>query len=396
MKPTSLLDVPIIDGHIHLNHLERIDDIVALMDAARLYRANLVCTPNPGPINHNPALMAFKARYPGRAYISGALDYSQVFADRERMPDILAAQVYTLVAIGFDGLKMTEGKPTKRKHIPIPLDAPGYEGLWATLEALQVPVVLHVGDPELFWDPERCPQRARERGWYYGGGDYPLKEDLHTEVEHVLQRHPRLKAILAHFHFLSADLERAGRFLDQHPNVCYDLAPGSEMYNNFTRMNGHARGHSRAREQTRAREFFLRYQDRLIYGTDTTTGQMERDGVGMQSRARALEQALGRQWVVRTFLETDRAFTPPEGLERWLEPDLPAFQGLALPRQVLLKIYRANLERLYGPVPARLDREAAWVETERMAGALDEQAGGQVADNHARRALAVLGATTAR
>jgi predicted TIM-barrel fold metal-dependent hydrolase len=381
MKPTTLgrtlyaRDIPIVDGHIHLNHLERIDDVVALMDAAHLYRANLVCTPNPGPINHNPALMAFKARFGERAYISGALDYSQVFANRERMPDILANQVHALRAIGFDGLKMTEGKPTKRKYIPIPLDAPEYDGLWAALEALQMPVVLHVGDPELFWDPERCPPRARERGWYYGTGDYPLKEELHAEVEHVLQRHPRLKAILAHFHFLSADLERAGRLLDRHPSVCLDLAPGSEMYNNFTRANGHARG------TNAARDFFLRYQDRLIYGTDTTTGQMER--------------ALGRQWAVRTFLETDRAFTPPVGLERWLEPDLPAFQGISLPRQVLAKIYRANLERLYGPAPAPLDWEAALAEIRRMAAVLDEQArepvGGQAADNHARQALQVFG-----
>ena len=77
------------------------------------------------------------------------------------------------------------------------------------------------------------------------------------------------------------------------------------MYNNFSRCNGHAR------------EFFLRYADRLIYGTDTTTGAIQRDG------DRGVERALGRAWAVRSFLETERAFAPPEGLERWLEPDLP-------------------------------------------------------------------------
>jgi hypothetical protein len=180
---------------------------------------------------------------------------------------------------------------------------------------------------------------------------------------------------------MSGDLERAGRLLDQYPNVCYDLAPGSEMYNNFTRANGHARG------QSGARDFFLRYQDRLIYGTDTTTGQMERDG------DLGLDQALNRQWAVRTFLETDRAFTPPQGLERWLEPDLSAFQGLVLPREVLSKIYRANLERLYGPAPVPLDREAALAEIRRLAAVLDDRAGGRATDNHARRALALFCAT---
>lgn len=368
MDLSLLADVPVVDGHIHFNHLERMDDILAIMGAAPIIRANLVCTPNPDPINHNPALIAFKARHPDRAYISGALDYTQVLADPEHMSGLLAAQVHTLKAIGFDGLKMTEGKPPKRKWLPFGLDAPGYEGLWSSLEDLDMPVVLHVGDPEAFWDAERCPGRARERGWFYGDGTFPLKEELYSEAEHVLQRHPRLKVILAHFYFLSADLERAGRFLDTHPNACFDLAPGAEMYNNFSR-NEHSR------------DFILRYQDRVIYGTDTTTGSIERDG------DRGVGTALGRGWTVRTFLETDSVFRPPEGLLRWLEADLCGFRGLALPREVLVQIYSANLERVYGPAPAPLNHSAALAEVRRMAHLLDERAGGMAVRNHARDVL---------
>ena len=372
MNSTILLGLPVVDAHIHLNHLERMDDVVALLDAGSVYRANLVCTPNPGPINHNPALIVFKARHPDRAYISGALDYSLALTDRARMSEILADQVYRLKAIGFDGVKMTEGKPTKRKYIPIPLDAPEYEGLWAALETVQMPVLLHAGDPEPFWDPVRCPPRARARGWFYGGGDYPLKEELHAEVAHVLQRHPELKMVLAHFGFLAGDLDRAARLLDAYPGVCLDLAPGSEMLNHFTRANG------------RARAFFKRYQDRLIYGTDTTTGGMVRDG------ERAIERALARARAVRTFLETEIAFTPPEGLDHWLQPDLSALRGLALSPETLIKIYRTNLERLYGADPAHLDRDAALELVRQMAVVLDERAGGLAVPNHARRALDAL------
>jgi predicted TIM-barrel fold metal-dependent hydrolase len=372
MKGTNLLDVCVIDAHIHLNHLERMDDLLALLDAGSVYRANLVCTPNPDPINHNPALIAFKALHPGRAYLSGALDYSRALADRDGMSRILARQVQRLKAIGFDGLKMTEGKPTKRAYIPIPLDAREYEGLWAALEEVQMPVLLHAGDPEHFWDPARCPPRARARGWFYGGGDYPLKEALHAEVAHVLARHPRLKMVLAHFGFLAGDLERAGRLLDAYPGVCLDLAPGSEWLNDFTRSNGHARA------------FFARYPDRMLYGTDTTTGGMIRDG------ERALPRALGRARAVRTFLETEVAFRPPEGLDHWLQPDLPALRGLALPREILAKVYHKNLERLYGPVPAPLDFEGGVELVREMAIALDERAGGRATPNHARRALDVL------
>jgi hypothetical protein len=178
--------------------------------------------------------------------------------------------------------------------------------------------------------------------------------------------------ILAHLHFLSGDLERASRLLDAYPSVCFDLAPGSEMYNNFSR------------HPAQARDFFLRYQDRLVYGSDTTSGAMEREG------EKGVEWALGRAWVIRTFLESDRTFVPPEGLERWLEPDLDGFQGIALPTEALERIYRANFERIYGHAPAPLDPELALSEVRRMVDALDRRASGMTADNHARQVLATL------
>jgi hypothetical protein len=178
--------------------------------------------------------------------------------------------------------------------------------------------------------------------------------------------------VLAHFHFLAGDLGRAGRLLDAYPGLCLDLAPGSEMLNQFTRANGQARA------------FFHRYSGRLIYGTDTTTGQMARDG------ERAVERALGRAWAVRTFLETGVPFAPPQGLEHWLQPDLPALRGLSLPQGILTKLYRTNVERLYGPEPARLDREAGLALVREMAAALEARSGGRAVPNHARQALDLL------
>ena len=126
-------------------------------------------------INHNPALIHLKALYPDKAYLSGGLDFVQVMADQEHMSDILADQVRTLKAIGFDGLKLIEGKPTARRRMNVPLDAPKYEGMWSALEALETPAVYHVADPEEFWDADRLPERARSRGQFYGDGTYPTK-----------------------------------------------------------------------------------------------------------------------------------------------------------------------------------------------------------------------------
>ena len=187
--------------------------------------------------------------------------------------EILGGQVRALKAQGFDGLKLIEGKPQVRKLLPIPLDGPQYAGLWAALEEEQFPVVFHVGDPDEFWDPERCPDWARQSGWDYSDGSFPSKEDLYAEVDHILERHPNLKITFAHFYFLSNEMERAARFLDAHPSVCFDLAPHVDMYRDFSR------------DPAAARAFFLRYAERILYGTDMDTRVLARGPDGLRLHA---------------------------------------------------------------------------------------------------------------
>ncbi len=361
--------IPVVDGHIHFPHPELMDDLVAVTERIGLARANLVAVPDLQAINQNPALVHFKVHHPERAYVCGALDYTQMWADPASASEVLAAQIATLKAIGFDGLKLVEGKPVVRRLLAMPFDGPEYAGMWAALEEQGFPVVFHVADPEEFWDAERCPDWARAQGWFYGDGTYPLKEDLYAEVGRVLERHPDLKVVFAHFYFLSADLARAGAFLDAHPHVCFDLTPGVEMYVNF------------ARDLEAARDFFVEYQDRLVYGTDIGATAVQRD----PAQGLDWDDSLGRAWIVRRFLETDGPFSAPEGIGHDLGMDSEGFRGIALPSDVLEKIYRVNFERLFGAAPAPLNRDAALVELERMAAALDARAGEGPVESPARR-----------
>ncbi len=369
MDFSQFADIPVVDGHIHFPHLELMDDVLAVMETTRLARANLVSVLDLQTINQNPALIHFKAHHPDRVSICGALDYTQVWADIAHAPEVLANQVATLKAIGFDGLKLIEGKPMVRKLLGIPFDGPQYAGLWAALEEQGFPVVFHVADPEEFWDAEHCPDWARAQGWFYGDGTYPLKEDLYAEVDRVLERHPGLKIMFAHFYFLSADLTRAGEFLDAHPHVCFDLTPGVEIYLNS------------ARNLDAAHDFFVKYQDRLGYGTDIGASAIQSDPSQRLDRA----ESLGRAWVVRRFLEADEPFAAPEGMRHSLGMDSEGFHGIALPPDVLEKIYRLNFERLFGPAPAPLNRDAALTELERQASVIDAQAGGEPVESPARR-----------
>ena len=318
MDYSAFQSFPIIDSHVHFVHPEHLEDILRLMNEAGHARANLVCIPNPDATTHNSTALYFKERHPGRVFLSGALEYAPMLADMAHASQILAGQVAALKAQGFDGLKLIEGKPQVRKLLPMPLDGPQYEGLWAAVEAAGFPVVFHVGDPDEFWDPQRCPGWARESGWDYSDGSYPSKEDLYAEVDAILRRHPRLKLILAHFYFLSANLERAAAFLDAHPEVCFDLAPHTGMYQDFSRS------------PAAARDFFLHYAGRILYGTDMDTRVLA-GGPQRYAFVRSIP------WLMRSCLESSGTFTI-NGSE---------YRGLALPRPVLEQIYFANFERVF-------------------------------------------------
>lgn len=98
-----------------------------------------------------------------------------------------------------------------------------------------------------------------------------------------------------------------------------------------------------------------------------------------------MNTSLAKAWVVRAFLESETPFLPPEEIGFWLYPRTDRFHGLALPRDVLEKIYRTNFERLYGSTPAALDREAAVVELERLAEAHAERTHEPADENQARQ-----------
>jgi predicted TIM-barrel fold metal-dependent hydrolase len=347
---TQFADLPIIDGHIHYGHPDFMAGLMKVMDEFRIPRFNVVCTPHVERLSLLPDALHLKAHFPDRVYVFGGMDVSALFVAPERAGSIFADYVDTLLALGCDGIKMIEGKPDTRKLLSIPpFDGQVYAPYWVRLAERQTPVIFHVNDPEEFWDPVRIPGWARERGWFYGDGSFVDNEAQYTEVLNVLERHPDLNVIFAHFFFLSAQLERLAEILDRYPNVCVDLTPGIEMYYNFGAFDG-------------VREFFLRYQDRIVYGTDIgAKAMLSTSGEGIE-----MDESRARVYLVRTFLEKESLFQLPRGGFLFGGDERP-LRGIDLPRPVLEKIYFKNFERVVGSRPRPLDPAAIAAECDRLA-----------------------------
>ena len=311
--------IPLIDSHTHCGTEQEVGVLTGVMDELKL-KACMVCAICYGAGDQTistPLALLLKLSRPGQIYASGGLFYK--LPGQRKMNLDLPGQAAKLMSLGFDGMKMLQGKPTAYREIGIPMNAPVYDEYYAFLQAERIPVVFHVADPEEFWDRTKIPAHFLEMGWCYDDGTYPAKEQLYGEIDDVLDRFPELRIVFAHFYFLSADMERAARFLDRRPTVSFDITPGMEMYGNFS---------ARADQWS---DFFTRYKDRLVFGTDNVCP------VDEGSLAMAVEKIR----CMRRFLATRDEFVF----------DGYKCRGLGLGADVLESIFHLNFERYFGARP---------------------------------------------
>jgi len=316
------------DSHIHMRTEtgdveELFAKIQSLTDGGSVKTVNVACIPpwDDQALDQNALAILFKARHSHTTFAFGGLSYN--FPGRTNEQLDYAEQARRLLALGCDGIKMIEGKPSMRKVTHLPINAPAYDRFYSLLESQRVPVLLHLGDPEGFWDKAYVEKWSIPQEWTYIDGTFPARAALYAELEDVLRRFPRLRVTLAHFGFLSADPEQATQFLERHPAVALDLTPGTEMYDNFSL------------QPAAWRSFFIRYQDRILFGTDN--GYDAGGTVAEFSRRAANHVA-----CIRRFLETDGPFSA------WGRQEL---HGLRLEREVLAKIYAGNFQRRVAAAP---------------------------------------------
>ena len=190
------------------------------------------------------------------------------------------------------------------------VDDPELDPIWETCARHNVPVLIHIAEPPAFFEPldytnERWlelslyPDRRHQTGVRF--------EELMAERNNLVKRHPNTKFILAHFGWHANDLAKAGKLLDDNPNVSYDVA--AVLYD-F------------GRQPRAAHEFFVKYQDRILFGKDSY-------------------QPDEYPYYWRVFETSDEYFD--------YYRDYHAFwklYGIGLPDQVLRKLYYQNALKL--------------------------------------------------
>jgi predicted TIM-barrel fold metal-dependent hydrolase len=351
MVDSRTLDLPILDCHVHFSDLDSDRRFLKIIEQAGLKGMNLLSTIDAMKLNFNPELIYMKKTYPHLFYIFGALEYpTRLYSGtnldmRKIKRTSLVKQVDELIDIGFDGIKMIEAHARWRRHIGS-LNSKRYKEYFGHVESLQFPLLMHARASGLCnitheaelrrYDKKQYPLWVRQSGW-----QHPLLKKARIEVADMLQSCPDLKVIFAHFGGLAyVSPRQTPEILDNYKNVYLDVTPGMMMYN-WTQ------------KRDEWREIFIKYQDRILFGTDVSSRQ-------------SLDVAVDLIYRVRRFLETDEPVT--WGFMPKREPTI----GFNLPKHVLRKIYAGNFERIIGKSPRELNVGAAITKCEKMSNMFKE------------------------
>jgi predicted TIM-barrel fold metal-dependent hydrolase len=146
----------------------------------------------------------------------------------------------------------------KRDGSRLKIDDAELDPIWRAAARLDIPMFIHTAEPQEFFSPldnknERWLELALfpDRRNYHPG--QVTFEALMTERNNLFKRHPKTRFIAAHFGWHANDLARAAALLDAHPNVVVEV--GAILYD-------------LGRQPRAAREFFMKYQDRVLFGKD--------------------------------------------------------------------------------------------------------------------------------
>jgi predicted TIM-barrel fold metal-dependent hydrolase len=206
------------------------------------------------------------------------------------------------------------------------VDSPKLDPVWEACAKHGRPVVIHVADPAAFFTPldrfnERWHELNRNPNWLFADRDrFPQRQELLDQLHRVIAKHPKTTFINTHFGNNAEDLASVADKLDKYPNMYVDIdARISEL----------------GRQPYTARKFFLKYQNRIMFGTDTTP----------------------RREAYRTyyrFLETEDEYFDCSASHH--RQGFWNIYGINLPPEVLDKVYRKNAERVLFGIKPNPDR----------------------------------------
>lgn len=320
-----------IDIHVHINSADSALIDQAEADHFRLLTINVDYPDFPPLADQQRIALAQVAKNP--AVVQYAATFSMKGWDEPDWQPRVIRNLDASFASGAVAVKVWKniGMEFRDAHGRlVMIDDPKFDRIFDYIRERHKVLIGHEGEPHNCWlaidemTVNNDKEYFREHPQYHMflHPELPSYDEQMAARDRMLDKNPQLKFMGAHLASLEWNVDRLAAFLDRYPNAVVDMAArmGQLQYQSN-------------REREKVRRFFMRYQDRLLYGTDMS---QDASDDSQQLRRDAHANWL-RDWQ---YLATNLTFSVPE-------LDLPV-HGLGLPKNVIQKIYAANAERFYG------------------------------------------------
>ena len=221
-------------------------------------------------------------------------------------------------AVGIGEIPKDFGQTIRKANgSRLALDDPELDPIWQAAARLKLPVFIHTGDPQEFFQPvdyhnERWLELELFPGRRVDPARHPNFDELMKERDNLFRRNPKTTFVAAHMGWHANDLARLGKMLTEMPNVYVDV--GAVLYDIGRQPRG-------------SHDFFVKFQDRILFGKDAY-------------------QPEEYPYYWRVFETNDDYFDYYRGYHAFWK-----LYGIGLPEDVLKKVYYENALKITPRLP---------------------------------------------
>ena len=304
---------PFIDVHNHQEEMPTMDLSTLTREMDKMNMKVMINLSGSNGETLKRSVKNVRDHFPNRFIVFANIDWDGVGS--EGWGEKAAKQLEADVKNGANGLKIFKdlGFSVKDNHGKrVTVDDPRLDPIWEKAGELKIPVLIHTADPKPFWDPmdsdnERWLELATHPYRKRSNTDPAPWDTLIAEQHRMFKNHPRTTFIAAHFGWYANNLAKLSELLDEMPNVNVEFGAVIAELGRQPRM---------------AKQFFTKYQDRILFGKDSWAPE--------------------EYTTYFRVLETEDEYFPYHKKYHafW------AMYGMGLPDDILRKIYYKNALRI--------------------------------------------------
>jgi hypothetical protein len=329
---SEFVSIPKIDSHMHLNSDNGFFADQAIKDNFLLITLNVDHSDSLSVERQAETAKKAAVTYPGRVFYGATFHFDTTGWGTDDWSRNVINQLSRNLAPGVVSVKLWKNigmTERDRGGKFIMVDDDGMKPVIDFIISKHIPITGHLGEPRNCWLPLGEMTVSSDSSYFaenpqyhmFLHPEYPSYEDQIDARDHLLELHPDLKFIGCHLGSLEWNVDELARRLDKFPNMAVDMS-ARICHLEYQSM----------KDRKKVRDFCIKYQDRLLYGTDLS----DNDSSDREKLS---------DWIHSTWLDDWKYFTSEEKMTS--DKFRGIFKGLQLPKEVVRKIYSENAIRWY-------------------------------------------------